>query len=522
MAIWTTIRNRCKSFTNRAVAYHKIDDGETKEVDRQKWESVSLSESTAISQRQVQSAKSLPVVLLFTSAVFFAICLIFRALTRGYASIDMACTKRLSAWAPMMEAVDYQWTQYDSDRLPADYAGPPTVTRETNWLNQYDHGFIPYPYDQIATLNKSTDRDWWVQDGNLVTLTESPVLKGEDLSFSIRNMDATLFPDDNPSIFRQEPSPEVDRAWTIISDTRPIALSREDVLSIGKDPAMAVKLSAEFGLGDDMYAGRIDVLHQLHCLNALRMEIYFDYYYGKKYRGGFNQTDEKHRHHVSHCIYMLLQNILCHANTDVYTHFWTDAVDHPWPDFNIPHKCTNFRAILEWQREHAVNEHMFVDMRRPGNQEAHVMSSKFKKIYNPERFGHLGDNRYGFVTVPDPEAYDLKPNREVVPGTNNTFMVSVYHQLHCLKIIHLALLPIISPQERLGPGTQDDHGFEHNHLEHCLDYLRQSVMCSGDVTLEPPDEMPKKNQSPLQGWGVTHACRSWEQIEGWRGEWGVI
>ncbi|KAB8215519.1 hypothetical protein BDV33DRAFT_227529 [Aspergillus novoparasiticus] len=491
---------------------------------------------------------------------------------RGYASIDMACTKKLSAWAPMMEVVDYQWAQYDSDRLPADYAGPPTVTRETNWLNQYDHGFIPYPYDQIAKLNKSTDRDWWVQDGNLVTLTEwahqvhclgllrqwiyrdqfdysmftntsstrfhihkdhcfmilktmiecqadvtpvlfakdssgtgawktrdaprkcrrndalaifarrtdikyagvdidddedkitlkeatrglrhpdgrfksittsyrslsqqlvvdrstlllclnillfivssflfwssiqdnrgslrdqtampSPVLKGEDLSFSIRKMDARLFPDDNPSIFRQEPSPGVDRAWTIISDTRPIALSREDVLSIGKDPAMAVKLSAEFGLGDDMYAGRIDVLHQLHCLNALRMEIYFDYYYGKKYPGGFNQTDEKHRHHVSHCIYMLLQNILCHANTDVYTHFWTDAVDHPWPDFNIPHKCTNFRAILEWQREHAVNEHMFVDMRRPAGQEAHVMSSKFKKIYNPERFGHLGDNRY--------------------------------------------------------------------------------------------------------------------------------
>ncbi|KAB8250684.1 hypothetical protein BDV35DRAFT_400548 [Aspergillus flavus] len=498
-------------------------------------------------------------------------CLIFRALMRDYASIDMACTKKLSAWAPMMAAVDYQWTQYNSDQLPADYAGPPTVTRETNWLNQYDHGFIPYPYDQIEKLNKSTDRDWWVQDGNLVTLTEwahqvhclglirqwiyreqfdysmftntsstrfhihkdhcfmilktmiecqadvtpvlfardtsgigawktrdaprkcrrndalaifarrtdvkyaevdidddedkitlkeatrglrrpdgrlksittsyrrlsqhlgdrstlllwlniilftvssflfwssiqdnrdslreqtampSPVLKGEDLSFSIRNMDATLFPDDNPSIFRQGPSPEVDRAWTVISDTRPIALSREDVLSIGKDPAMAVKLSAEFGLGDDMYAGRIDVLHQLHCLNALRMEIYFDYYYGKKYPGGFNQTDEKHRHHVSHCIYMLLQNVLCHANTDVYTHFWTDAVDHPWPDFNIPHKCTNFRAILEWQREHAVNEHMFVDMRRPADQEAHVMSSKFKKIYNPERFGHLGDNRY--------------------------------------------------------------------------------------------------------------------------------
>lgn len=102
MAIWTTIRSRCKSFTDRAVAYHKLDDGETKEVDRQKWESVSLSESIAISQHQVQSAKTLPVVLLFTSTVFFAMCLIFRALMRDYASIDMACTKKLSAWGMLI------------------------------------------------------------------------------------------------------------------------------------------------------------------------------------------------------------------------------------------------------------------------------------------------------------------------------------------------------------------------------------------------------------------------------------
>lgn len=207
-------------------------------------------------------------------------------------------------------------------------------------------------------------------------------------------MDASLFSGAFPSIFRQEPNPEVDRAWSIISDTRPIPLSRADILAIGKDPAKTVKLSSEFGLGDDVYAGRIDVLHQLHCLNALRRESYFEYYYGEKYPGGFNDTDTKHRYHLSHCIYMLLQNILCHANTDVYTHIWTDAIDHPWPDFNIPHKCTDFRAILDWQMGHGVDEHMFVDMKRPEDQEAHHMSSYFKKVNDPERFGHLGDNRF--------------------------------------------------------------------------------------------------------------------------------
>lgn len=96
-------------------------------------------------------------------------------------------------------------------------------------------------------------------------------------------------------------------------------------------------------------------------------------------------------------------------------------------------------------------------------------------------------------------------------------MISVYHQLHCLKALHVALLPTIR-----GIEPRDDDGFEHNHIEHCLDYLRQSVMCSGDTTLEPPDERPEKGKSPLQGWGVEHTCQSWEEIEQWRGGNGVL
>ncbi|KAE8356756.1 hypothetical protein BDV28DRAFT_144878 [Aspergillus coremiiformis] len=138
-----------------------------------------------------------------------------------------------------------------------------------------------------------------------------------------------------------------------------------------------------------------------------------------------------------------------------------------------------------------------------------------------EAWGKYGLASYGFITVPDPEAYDLPPNENVVPGTRNTYMVSVYHQLHCLKVLHLALLPVMMHGATVESGATGD-GFEHHHLEHCLDYLRQSVMCSGDVTLEPPDEHPEKGKSPLQGWGVRHVCRSWNEIEGWRRTVGVI
>ncbi|KAM3426673.1 hypothetical protein MY4824_009866 [Beauveria thailandica] len=220
----------------------------------------------------------------------------------------------------------------------------------------------------------------------------APVLLGKDISVSTEWMDANLVATDPLSIFRQEPSPEVDVAWMKISDTRPIPLTREDVLALGKDPAVSVRLSPEFGLGPEMYAGRIDVLHQLHCLNALRQEAYFAHYYGEEYPAGFNTTTLRHRAHLSHCIHLLLQNILCNANTDVYTHIWTDAVEHPWPDFNIPHKCRDYRAIMEWQHSHAVDERKFVAMKRPVGQEPKRMSSLFKKITNPGQYSYLNDN----------------------------------------------------------------------------------------------------------------------------------
>lgn len=47
-----------------------------------------------------------------------------------------------------------------------------------------------------------------------------------------------------------------------------------------------------------------------------------------------------------------------------------------------------------------------------------------------------------------------------------------------------------------------------NHIKHCLDLLRQSLMCNADTTLQPysPD---------FQGvtpWGYPRMCKDYEQI----------
>ena len=116
-----------------------------------------------------------------------------------------------------------------------------------------------------------------------------------------------------------------------------------------------------------------------------------------------------------------------------------------------------------------------------------------------------------FVHIPNPQAYSLRPNKGVVAGTENIYMLSVHHQLHCLRQLHLSFiaLRVGSRFERHGDAAQ-----ELKHAEHCFDYLRQAIICSRDSTLEGPD----MGKSSLTGNGVVHRCRAWDEpggLEAW-------
>ena len=196
-----------------------------------------------------------------------------------------------------------------------------------------------------------------------------------------KRMDGTLLNTKPPVIYRREPRHDVDAAWAALYDTRPIPLTRDQVLAIGKDPAQAVRIPESWGRGNDSYFGRLDVFHQLHCLDALRREARFDHYYAARYPGGFNTTSRLHQLHLTHCAWMLAQNIMCTATTDVYTHVWTDVLEHPFPDFKIEHQCKNYEAVLEWQRRSALDEEAFVGLRRPDGYPYRVTTHEFKEAH---------------------------------------------------------------------------------------------------------------------------------------------
>jgi hypothetical protein len=97
----------------------------------------------------------------------------------------------------------------------------------------------------------------------------APIKELDRIPWVTKRMNATLV-DRPPSIWRQEPSDTVDLAWLVAEDPRPFAISREEVIALGQDPDKAIKWPEEYGFGPDSYAARLDVLHQVHCLDSLR------------------------------------------------------------------------------------------------------------------------------------------------------------------------------------------------------------------------------------------------------------
>jgi len=65
----------------------------------------------------------------------------------------------------------------------------------------------------------------------------------------------------------------------------------------------------------------------------------------------------------------------------------------------------------------------------------------------------------------------------------------MFHQIHCLQMIRLALI----------------HG-PNDHSGHCLNFLRQAILCNSGITLGPLLDLDG-NIMATDGLGVTHVCR---------------
>ncbi|KAJ4473267.1 hypothetical protein C8J55DRAFT_562800 [Lentinula edodes] len=80
------------------------------------------------------------------------------------------------------------------------------------------------------------------------------------------------------------------------------------------------------------------------------------------------------------------------------------------------------------------------------------------------------------------------------------FAIAMYHQLHCVNGIRFAY---VAARDELFKHVKDrEDAFQH--VNHCFDIIRQSLLCKADTTLIPlgPDKQH------------TRRCRDWTQVRG--------
>ncbi|KAJ7609354.1 hypothetical protein DFH06DRAFT_1308924 [Mycena polygramma] len=98
------------------------------------------------------------------------------------------------------------------------------------------------------------------------------------------------------------------------------------------------------------------------------------------------------------------------------------------------------------------------------------------------------------------------------------FVVTWFHQLHCLWEITNGLL------------DQSDPDATVHHLTHCFTYLRQTLLCDANGSLEEGDFITQNNHEETHFVGESIVCHDWnaiharmdtnfEDFEEWRKEW---
>lgn len=110
----------------------------------------------------------------------------------------------------------------------------------------------------------------------------------------------------------------------------------------------------------DGYVGYLEVFHQLHCLNMVRLKIY-----QKEYEEEFGYPPSQFEPekaavtatHIDHCLESLRLSMMCTADvTPVMIVVDDTAPLGRWVDFTTMHKCRNFWDIRAWVDQNKVKD----------------------------------------------------------------------------------------------------------------------------------------------------------------------
>jgi len=119
------------------------------------------------------------------------------------------------------------------------------------------------------------------------------------------------------------------------------------------------------------------------------------------------------------------------------------------------------------------------------------------------------------VNVTHPEQYNNLPHPIHDYPNHTVYTTSLTHQLHCLYTVIEAYntmkIRVDMPQANVSPIKMPWH------INHCFEYIRQAIMCAGDVALEgaattfPPGD-DGEDRGGSDGWDAKHVCKNYDQV----------
>ncbi|MCJ1358910.1 MAG: hypothetical protein MMC33_008910 [Icmadophila ericetorum] len=124
----------------------------------------------------------------------------------------------------------------------------------------------------------------------------------------------------------------------------------------------------------------------------------------------------------------------------------------------------------------------------------------------------------GLVMIKYPEKYGLQTGIHTMEPNAAVYGVAITHQYHCLKMMRESFSGLSTGDpEYVEMLTAPEDPLQRpplmlDHVYHCYDYLRQSILCQADLTLEWASYV---NTSHIDGYGPPHQCRNWDDVYKW-------
>ncbi|KAH8815495.1 hypothetical protein F5884DRAFT_747035 [Xylogone sp. PMI_703] len=122
----------------------------------------------------------------------------------------------------------------------------------------------------------------------------------------------------------------------------------------------------------------------------------------------------------------------------------------------------------------------------------------------------------GWVEISNPRQYNLPQGIPAFNRSGEVYITTWGHQHHCLKILRLAFWDLILGQSLLVGTDINDKDSESSaklaHLMHCFDYLRQTVACDSDMTLEGRAITDDPFDFDIDGYNVEHKCKNKDAV----------